>query len=230
MTQSVSSATRSTDTTSTQNSVSKNATIGKDEFLKLLTYQLKSQNPMKPYDNQEFAAQLAQFSQLETMVDIRSLLEEQASTNSLLTQTISNSALPGMIGKTAKASSSTLIFDGSTPIDAGFDNPYNAASGKLIITDSAGKVIHTQDLSSTDLNKGSHSFRWDGTNLNGDISPNGNYNMSVELKEANGTGFSADTFIKGKIDAVRFKSEGTMIVINGMEVPLNSISDISSGN
>jgi flagellar basal-body rod modification protein FlgD len=217
-------------TTNSQSTVSKNAAIGKDEFLKLLTYQLKSQNPMKPYDNQEFAAQLAQFSQLETMVDIRSLLENQANTNTLLTQTISNSALPGMIGKTAKAISSTVTFDGANPIEAGFDNPYNAASGTLIITDSTGKIVHSQNLTGSDLNKGSHSFKWDGNDLNSNISPNGSYKMSVELKEANGSGFTADTFIKGKIDAVRFKSEGTMIVINGMEVPLNSISDISSGS
>jgi flagellar basal-body rod modification protein FlgD len=230
MTQNVSSTAGSTDAASTQNVASKNATIGKDEFLKLLTYQLKSQNPMKPYDNQEFAAQLAQFSQLETMVDIRTLMENQAANNTLLAQTISNSALPGMIGKTAQATSSTITFDGSTPIEAGFDNPYNAASGKLIITDSSGKIVHTQVLSGSDLNKGSHSFKWDGNDLNSNISPNGNYKMSVQLFESNGSSFTADTFIKGKIDAVRFKSEGTMIVINGMEIPLNSISDISSGN
>ena len=79
------------------------AAAQKDQFLKLLTFQLKSQNPMKPYDNQEFAAQLAQFTQLEQLSDIKSLIEEQNKSNNLLSRTMSNSALPGMLGKVAKA-------------------------------------------------------------------------------------------------------------------------------
>ncbi len=60
-------------------SVSKNeAQEQKDQFLKLLTFQLRAQNPLKPYDNQEFATQLAQFSQLEQLSDIKGLLEKQA--------------------------------------------------------------------------------------------------------------------------------------------------------
>jgi flagellar basal-body rod modification protein FlgD len=33
-------------------------------FMNLLMVQLKNQNPTQPYDNQQFAAQLATFSQL----------------------------------------------------------------------------------------------------------------------------------------------------------------------
>ncbi len=40
--------------------------LDKESFLKLLVQQLKSQSPLDPVDNQDFAAQLAQFSALET--------------------------------------------------------------------------------------------------------------------------------------------------------------------
>jgi flagellar basal-body rod modification protein FlgD len=43
----------------------KNAVVGQDEFLKILLTQLRFQDPLKPIDNQEFIAQLAQFSSLE---------------------------------------------------------------------------------------------------------------------------------------------------------------------
>ncbi len=47
----------------------------KETFLKLLVAQIKNQNPLNPADGIEFLSQLAQFSQLEQMLGIRSELE-----------------------------------------------------------------------------------------------------------------------------------------------------------
>jgi flagellar basal-body rod modification protein FlgD len=44
---------------------SRNATVSQDDFLRILLTQLRFQDPMKPVDNQDFVAQLAQFSALE---------------------------------------------------------------------------------------------------------------------------------------------------------------------
>src|SRR5690242_21448671 len=40
-------------------------TLGQDDFLRILLTQLRFQDPMKPVDNEQFIAQLAQFSALE---------------------------------------------------------------------------------------------------------------------------------------------------------------------
>ncbi len=41
------------------------AQLGQDDFMRILLSQLQFQDPLKPVDNQEFVAQLAQFSGLE---------------------------------------------------------------------------------------------------------------------------------------------------------------------
>ena len=50
----------------------------KSQFLQLLVAQLKGQNPLDPKDGTEFVSQLAQFSSLEELINIRTVLEESA--------------------------------------------------------------------------------------------------------------------------------------------------------
>lgn len=45
--------------------VPRNASIGQEDFMRILLTQLRFQDPLKPVDNQQFVAQLAQFSALE---------------------------------------------------------------------------------------------------------------------------------------------------------------------
>ena len=75
------------------------ASMGKNEFLKLLVAQLEHQDPLAPQEGQEFAAQLAQFSSLEQLTNINGTLEA----NQAYDLALSNSSMVNLIGKTVDA-------------------------------------------------------------------------------------------------------------------------------
>lgn len=68
-------ATGSTTTASSGNTSKAEANESRDQFLQLLVAQLKGQNPLNPLDGTQFVSQLAQFSSLEELTNVRSSIE-----------------------------------------------------------------------------------------------------------------------------------------------------------
>jgi flagellar basal-body rod modification protein FlgD len=75
--------------------VESSATIGQDDFLRILLTQLQFQDPLKPVDNQQFIAQLAQFSALEIN------RQQSEKIDTLLTIQAANQAV-GLVGKSVQ--------------------------------------------------------------------------------------------------------------------------------
>lgn len=57
--------------------------LGKDDFMKLLIAQMGNQDPLKPMEDKEFIAQLAQFNSLEQMQQVNTHTQELAASQAI---------------------------------------------------------------------------------------------------------------------------------------------------
>jgi flagellar basal-body rod modification protein FlgD len=125
-----------TSATSTQ-TVFSNATdgLGRDAFLKLLIAQLQNQDPMKPMEDKDFIAQLAQFSSLETLQNL-----EQRFDSMLLAQAIDQAA--GLVGKHVEAEQ--IGVDGTTHSVSGSVSEVRVVAGVPRLLVSGQEVLLSQ--------------------------------------------------------------------------------------
>lgn len=100
--------------------------LGLQDFMKILLTQLTYQDPLKPMDNQEFIAQVAQFTSLEQAQQLNTKIEQLVINQSAL-QSV------GLIGKTVVAEANGASITGTVAsISLAGDVPslsINTASG-----------------------------------------------------------------------------------------------------
>lgn len=105
---------------------SANGQMGKSDFLKMLTTQMRYQDPLNPMDNTQMVAQMAQFSQLEQMLNMTSAFTGLQSVS--------------MLGRTIKATGvdGTLITGVVQTVNVNQDTPV------LILAD--GSIVALKDV------------------------------------------------------------------------------------
>jgi flagellar basal-body rod modification protein FlgD len=161
--------------TQSSNETRANDELGQEEFLELMTSQLRFQDPLSPMENGEFLAQMAQFG---TVSGINELNNAFASMSAAFQ---SNQALQAstMVGRSVLVEGDRLVL---TPDEAAhgaveLDQPAN----KLIInvSDSSGQLVHRIDLGQQPA--GMIDFDWNGLNTDGEALAAGDYQVRAEI-------------------------------------------------
>jgi len=154
---SLSGSTGSTTTTTKKS----NESLSQNDFLKLLTTQMQTQDPFDPVDNTQMVAQMAQFSQTTGIAEMNQSLKSVV--ESLQQSRVSDAA--NWIGKAALLSSktSTALSDGS--FAGNVTLPEAASRVDISLVDSSGTVVYTG--SATDVPAGDVPFFWDGKDADG---------------------------------------------------------------
>jgi flagellar basal-body rod modification protein FlgD len=146
-----------------------------DRFLKLLTTQLKNQDPLNPMDNAQMTSQLAQISTVDGIEKLNATLQK------LVASSLDGEALQaaGLVGHQVMVAGSGLQL-GDTGAIGGLQLDAAADQVSVIIKDLNGLVMRTLNLG--DLDAGMHNFNWDGTTDAGAQAVNGNYGIEVAAK------------------------------------------------
>jgi len=192
--------------------------LGQDDFLELMTQQLKNQDPMKPMDNGEFLGQMAQFSTVSGIESMQASLEQ-------LTQTFSSGQTlqsVQLVGQEVLIENPELSLDSKGATGGRFDLDATSGDVQLNISDSAGNLVRKIDLG--EFPAGRHDFSWNGLNTKGDRVPAGNYSADIVAK--NGEVFNAATVLSARIiDSVEFGKTG-QTTLNTTQGDLLALADI----
>lgn len=193
--------------------------LGQDAFLKLMTTQMKYQDPFKPMESGEFLGQIAQFS---TVSGIQSMNESLTGLSSALTsnQTLQAAALVGH-GVLVPSETGYLFSEGG--LSGATDLPSSGALS-VEITDASGQVVRHMDLGQHA--PGSADFVWDGLDDSGQRMSEGVYGVRATL-DAGGTPIALGTSVVGLVSSVSLGPSGLTLNLPGMDAtPLSQVREI----
>ena len=159
----------------------KSSTLDQSSFLKLMTTQLKTQDPFAPMDNTQMVAQMAQFSQVAGVAEMNASLTTIK--DGLAASRIGDAA--GWIGRSAlvASDSATPLADGSYAGEVAL--PAAARSVTLDLVDGDGALVHSRSFGAQPA--GTIGFAWDGKAADGTtVAANGPLTMRVSAIGADG--------------------------------------------
>ena len=202
--------------------------LGQDEFMSLMMAQMKHQDPFKPMENGEFITQMAQFSSVEGLKEIKD------SFNDLASALQSSQALQAssMVGRSVMIPGSAAELQPQGKITSAIEVPAGADAVTIRILNSNGQLVDSIDLGAQ--RPGITRFTWDGVveqaneNVPGSedvVAPPGVYTITAEAS-VSGEMQAAKTFVVDKVESVSLAKEGSAVTLNLTQGGSTSLSEI----
>lgn len=197
------------------------STLGSDVFLRLLVTQLQSQDPTNPLQNEDFVAQLAQFTTLEQTTSTNKLLERLIAQDTQRTQL----DLVNLIGRTVVSQGDTVSLGKDDEATLAYALSGTATRVNIEVLGPNQEVI--RKITSTNFEKpGAHQVQWDGLNEAGDRVPEGVYQFRVKAEDANKQPVSNFTFARERVANIVFGTESPVVLQSGRTLHTEDIISI----
>ncbi|MGB5540421.1 MAG: flagellar hook assembly protein FlgD [Gammaproteobacteria bacterium] len=193
--------------------------LGQEDFLKLMTTQLKNQDPMKPMENGEFMGQLAQFGTVNGIEDIKT--EMQNLSGSL----VSNQSLQAaaVLGRQVLIPGSQGALETGGAIGGAVDLPNAVTNLNIGIYDLSGQLIRNVSLGNQ--SPGMVAFNWDGLATDGSAAPPGRYEIRAEAISG-GRNEAYDVMLADTVQSVSLPAAGKPLTLELTRLGNVSFSDI----
>jgi len=191
-----------------------------NDFLTMLTTQLRNQDPSSPMNSSQFTSELVQFSQVE----------QQMSTNQSLGQLIQLSRAgdltqaSAMLGSKVTATAKQIPLQNGTGT-IGFNAP-SAGPVAIAIYNSAGQQILDSAVNAT---QGANSWTWNGKDASGATVPDGAYNAAVVAAGANGSSTTLPFTVTGTATGVTSGTNSVSLDLGGLSVPFSAVQSVNKG-
>lgn len=203
-----------TDTTSSTSS-SSGTDLGYDEFLKLLCAEMQYQDPLEPTSNTEYIAQLATFTQVETMLNMQGTIENNYANDLVGKYVIINTSSAtdaGFVDYVEYSGGSTYIYVNGTRYSV--DDIYEVADSEYIEAITLASAFESAVAQFPDADKLTLDYQEDFANL---------YTVYDGLTTYQKSYISDDTMTKFE------ELDGTMasLVFNCAVLALPSVDDLT---
>jgi flagellar basal-body rod modification protein FlgD len=213
-----------TDASGAERTTGSMQSLGKDDFLNLLVTKMKYQDPLEPMKDEDFIAQLAQFSSLEQMANISDGIDKSNQWSYLQMQSLNNVMASGFIGKEVKAEYSDLYIDGNNKPVISYTTDQYASEIEFTISDAGGHVVAT--ITEEDVNPGTGSIEWDGKDQRGNRVDEGYYTVEATAVNSSNVEFAPSLSLVGLVTNVVYRDGAAYLTVNGTEVALGDVTSV----
>lgn len=206
----------STLTSTTTTTPQKASAISSDfnTFLKMLTTQLKNQDPLKPIDSADYAVQLATFSGVEQQVKTNQLLEGLSSQFGVMGM----SQLAAWVGQEARTSGPVWM-DGDA-VTLAIEPKAGANRAVLVVHDENGTMVAREDMAANTT-----AYEWRGMDISGTPLPTGKYSLTVESYSGETSIGTSNVQAYSRILEAKNGPQGTTLILEGgIEVAAKDIT------
>jgi flagellar basal-body rod modification protein FlgD len=198
----------------------RNQTLGQADFLKLMTAQMRNQDPFDPVDNTQMVAQMAQFSSLAGITEMSSTLKAIADK---LGATSASEAM-AYVGRTVLTAGDTAYARTTGGIAGAIELDAAATDVTVSIMDASGRILHSRSLGPQEA--GTITYDWDGKDLTGADAGTGPFTVRVAAQNA-GKAVPVTGLVWAPVEAVSTAGGAPVLTIPGLgSVPVTAVRKI----